>query len=167
MRPSVINRCQERYRINVERVVRNIVSRIPEKFMDGLSDISLLDFGRGDYPMCRYISGNEGSKLRRIEMYLDNPDFTGIPFVSPLAVNIHLILAINQHIKYLKTRTDDPEILSINTSGVDHRWMYLGIWNPLLFVFKPFDCLIVGRRFFKFFLKQLANKLSGGESGPK
>ena len=167
MRPCVINRCQERYRINVERIVRNIVSRIPEKLMEGLSDISLLDFGQEDYPMCRYISGNNGSKSRRIEMYLDNPDFTKIPFVSPLAVNIHLILAINQHIKYLKTRTDDPEVLSINTSRVNHRWMYLGVWNPLLFVFKPFDCLIVRRRFFKYLLNQWVKKLVGGENALK
>ena len=161
MRPVVTNKCKKRYRINVERLVKNIVSRIPEKFLDGLSDISLLDFAKEDYPMCRYVSGNRGTKSRRIEMYLNNPDFTRIPLFSPLAVNIHLLLAINQHIEHLKTKTEDREILSIKTVKVDHRWMYLGVWNPLLFGFKVFHYSVAQSRLFKMLLKKWTNRLIG------
>jgi hypothetical protein len=162
MTPAVINRCKRRYRINVEKMVNRIVDRIPEKFLDGLLDISLLDFGKKHYPMCRYIEGNGDSRLGRIEIYLDNQDFTGIPFFSALALNIHLLLAINQHIdKYVKTKTEDREILSANTSRINYSWMYFGLWNPLLAVFRVFDYAVSQSRLFRMLLKRWADRLTG------
>lgn len=161
MRPNIINKCKKTYRFNVEKFVKNIVGRIPEKFLEGLDHISLLDFGKENYPMCRYIVGNIGSNWRRIEIYLDNPDFTRIPFFSPLAINVHLLLAINRHVEYLQTKTEDREILSINTSKIDYGWMYLGVWNPLLFGFKVFHYSVAQGRLFKMLLKKWTNRLIG------
>jgi hypothetical protein len=136
MKPDIINKCEKAYRIDVEKLVRKIVGRVPEKFLKDLDFISLLDVGDEGHPMCRYVMDNVKSKRRTIEIYLENSDFTMIPFFSPLAINIHLILAINQHIEYLKARTPDREIQAVNTSKIDYEWMYLGFWNPLLIVFK-------------------------------
>ncbi|NIM98356.1 MAG: hypothetical protein GTO24_09850 [candidate division Zixibacteria bacterium] len=161
MRPNIINACKKTYRIDVEKFVKNIVRRIPGKFLDGLDHICLLDFGKEDYPMCRYVVGNGGAKRRRIEIYLDNPDLTRIPFFSPLAINIHLLLAINRHIEHLKTKTEDQEVLSVNTSKIDYGWMYLGIWDPLLAAFNFLRYSVAQSRLFKTLLKKWTNNLIG------
>ncbi len=159
MKPNIINKCKKTYRIDVEKFAKRIVSKIPDKFLEGLDHISLLDFGGKDYPMCRYIAGNSGSKWRRIEIYLDNPDLSKIPFFSPLAINIHLLLAINRHIAYLKQQTEDREILSINTNKVNYEWMYLGVWNPLVGIIKFIRNLTAQRLFFKTLLRKWTNEI--------
>ena len=164
MRPKIINKCKKTYRKDIEKLVRKIVSRVPEKFLRDLDYISLLDFGGEGHPMCRYLVNNVKSKERTIEIYLDNPDLTRIPFFPPLAINIHLILAINEHVKYLKAKSPDREIQAVNTSKIDYEWMYLGVWNPLLVVFKFLHYLITPTRVFRKLLRRWTNRVTGGEA---
>lgn len=160
MRPTITNKCKKKYRINVENITKKITGRIPEKYLEGLEDISLLDIGKAEYPMCRYIPGIGDSKHGKIEIYLDNRDLTKIPFFSTFAINIHLLLAINQHIDTcLKPQTEEEEILSINTGKIEYSWMYFGVWEPLLIILKTFRYLFTDRRPFKRLLKWWANRL--------
>jgi hypothetical protein len=154
MRTKVINKCKKTYRIDVEELVKNIVGRVPGKFLEDLSHISLLDLGAEDYPMCRYIVGNKGSEVAQIEIYLNNPDFTRIPFFSPLAINIHFLLAVNQHIEHLKAKTEDRDIQAVDTSKINYEWMHLGVWNPFFVVFRSLRYLITPRRLFKMVLRR-------------
>jgi len=159
MKPKVINKCQKHYRINVEKIVQGIIYRVPEKYLVGLCGIYLLDYGKAHYPICRYVSVNKGED-RRIEIYLENQILHKIPFVSKLALNIYLLLAINQHIdKYLKYKTEDQEILSIDPNRINYGWMYFSVWNPLFFIIKILNFTIAQTRLFRSIFKRWTDHL--------
>jgi len=160
MKPKVNNKCQNRYRINVEKLINGTIDKVPEKYFEGLDEVTLLDFGKDHYPICRYVHSNKG-KSRKIEMYMDNQILHKIPFISPLALNIYLLLAVNQHIdQYLKNKTEDIEIFSIDTNRVNYSWMYFPRWNPLFLVIKIFHYSVAQTRFFRILLKKWSDHLT-------
>jgi len=164
MKPRITNNCQKSYRINAKHLVEKIIGKIPQKFLVGLEEVFLLDLGREDYPTCRYVPSNKKSESSKIEIYMNNKILQGIPFLSNLALNIFLLLAINKHIdKHLKPKTQDPEILSINKSKINYSWMYLGLWNPFLAVFKLFHYFVAQRRPFRSLMKWWTDSLNKKE----
>ena len=158
MKPHINNKSQKSYRTKAEVLVKKVINKIPAKFLEALDEVSLLDFSKKHYPICRYISGDE-SRPPRIEIYMDNSILGNIPFFSALSLNIYLLLAINQHMeKFLKPHTQDPEVLAINASKVNYSWMDLGLWNPMLAVFKLFHFFTQGKSF-RNFVKWWTDKL--------
>jgi hypothetical protein len=159
MKPRVNNKCQKHYRINVEKVVQGIIYKVPEKYLEGLDEVYLLDYGEPLYPICRYVSENEGGD-RRIEIYLENHILSKVPLFSTLALNIYLLLAINQHIdRYLKNKTEDQEILSIDPNRVNYAWMYFSTWNPLFLIIKILNYSIAQTQLFQRIFKRWADNL--------
>jgi hypothetical protein len=136
MEVVLINHCQKIYRPDVERVIRKILERIPSKFLDGIEKVELFDFGKEEFPMMRYVKEAKG-ETASIEIYMDSPAFSGIPFFSVLGLNIHFLDMINHHIeKSIKPKSKDIKILSYPSAMVNYDWMYLGVWSPLLIVVK-------------------------------
>jgi len=159
MKPKVKNKCQMPYRINVEKVIKGIINKIPERYLEGLAEVTLLDYGKVHYPICRYVSKNKG-KDRRIEIYFENQILYKIPLVSILALNIYFLLAVNQHIdQYIKGKMKDQEILSIDPNRVNYNWMYSPTWNPLLFFITIFNYSIAQTQLFQKILKKWTDNL--------
>lgn len=167
MKPKVKNKCQRHYRINIEAVIKGIIDKVPEKLLEGIVEVSLLDYGKSHYPICRYVSENKG-KDRRIEIYFENKILHKIPFVSVLALNVYLLLAINKHIdQYIKDKMKDQKILSIDPNRINYNWMYFPTWNPLFFIIIIFNYSIAQTRLFKRILKKWTDNLMGRLEGKK
>ena len=157
---TIINHCNQNYKLDVERIISNILEKIPPKFLVGLNKVNIYDHGNKKYPSVRYVSASKDLKYSNIEVYMDNPDFGGYSFFPFLSFNILFILSINEHIeKYLKPRSNCKEILSYPPSMANYDWMYFGVWNPLLIVFKGLNYLSVRVKVLQKFLFFLSKKL--------
>lgn len=155
MMTEIIYKCQKHYHVNAEKIVKGITNKIPEKYLIGLDEIYLLDDDESSYPVCKYVSNNEGI---RIEVYLENPILSKIPFISALSLNTYVLLAINKHIdSYLKPRTKDQEILSINSNKINYAWMSFSQWNPLFIIIRILNVLIAPTRLFRAILEKWNN----------
>jgi hypothetical protein len=164
MKPKITNNCKKIYRLKAEELTEQIINKIPEKFLDGLKEVSLIDSGKGGDSINRYIPRNRNSNYSKIEIDLDNKIFK-IPYISTLSLNIFLLLSINQHIdRYLRNKTEDPDILSFNSSKVNYNWMYFGIWKPMLVFNRFFQQVIGGRGLFKSILKWWTNVVTKKKS---
>ncbi len=131
MKPVIVNKCKKNYRTDFEKTVRRIVSRIPDKFLAGLSEIVFLDSEEEAYPRIRHIR----CKKSKIEINMDYEEYSKYPFFSIFALNMDFVLSVNEHIrKCLKPATDDSEILSIHEGRINYRWMYFGVWAPFMFL---------------------------------
>lgn len=140
MKPKIINRCINLNCSHAEKVVKGVISKIPDKFLEGINSIDLLDNSDIADPICKYIS-NE--KSRKIEIYLENPILHKIPFISALSLDIYLILSINKHIdNYLKPRSKDQEILLINPTRINYNWMHFSPWNPFYVILKILNLFV-------------------------
>jgi len=160
MNPYINNQCRVKYRINVKEIIQRIIANIPNEFICGLDEIILLDHGSEDSPMCRYIPAIKSKNNAKIEIYLDNKDFTQIPFFSVIIINVHFILAINEHIDQLSRKVkNNRKTFQINTHKINYDWMYLGMWNPLLIFFKILNKLILGE-YLKGLIRAWNNKLT-------
>jgi hypothetical protein len=143
MAVSVTNRCAKTYRSDPEKVVSLILERIPEKFLVGLGEVILLDKGKPQYPMMRYVNGQARAEPAKIEIYMDNKDFSGLPFFSLLALNVHFSITVNEHIrKYLKPKTHDQEILTYPSERINYDWTYFGPWQFVVVLFKLMNHLM-------------------------
>lgn len=139
MKPRIINRCLKRNCSHAEKIVKKVISKIPEKFLEGLDSVDLLDTSEISDPVCKYISNKES---RKIEIYLENPILHKIPFISALSLNIYLNLSVNKHIdNYLKSKVKDQEILSIKLNRINYNWMHFSPWNPLYVMLKILNLL--------------------------
>lgn len=160
MAVNIINHCKKGYRPDPEKIVSKILEKIPAKFLSNLGEIHLFDLGEKEYPMMKYVQDGSEGEISRIEIYMDNSDFSGLPFFSILSLNVHFIIAINEHIeKYLKQQSKDKEVLSYSSAMANYDWMYLGVWSPLLVVIKVFNYLFSKIKFLRSAMLRWTNKL--------
>jgi hypothetical protein len=136
MKPRIVNECNKQYRLDVVKVVNNIVDRIPDKFLDGLSEIILVDEQGKNSDRIRYIPDGSKKNDSKIEINMGELEYSKYPIYSILALNMDFLLKINEHItRYVKQISTDPEVLSISESKINYSWMYLGIWRPFFILF--------------------------------
>ena len=131
---KIIDNSKIKYKTNIVKIVGKILEKVPRKFLNGLGEIYILDSAKGVQKKIKYIQSKNRESDSKIEIYMENSDFSGIPFFSILAINIYFIMVINEHIeKHIKPKTRDIEILSYATSRTNYSWMYFGLWTPLIF----------------------------------
>ncbi len=151
MNISVVNYCKKKLKFDVEKIVRGILKKIPAKYLTGISEICIFDHRtRKNIPSVRYLMKKKNSKTSKIEIYMDDPDFSGSLIMATLSFNTLFILAINEHIeKFLKKRTKDKEILIYPPSMANHNWMYFGKWDIMLKSIKVVHYIIFRINFLK------------------
>lgn len=137
------NNCAKRYRPNPEKTVTKIISKVPAEFLEGLTTIEIYDHGKKEYPTARYIKSFDSKKHSKIELYMDSKSLTGAPFFSILEQNIHILNAINNHIENsIKVKNSDQNIINYPTNKMNSAWVYIGVWQPFLIIFRATTFLI-------------------------
>lgn len=137
MKILIKNNCKKKYRPNPEITISKIVDKIPSSFLEGLSAIEIFDHGKKEYPTARYIKASNSSKQGKIELYMDSRSLSGIPFLSILEQNIHIINAINNHVEfYVKPKTNDQQTVNYTTNKINLSWIHIGPWQPLVVIFR-------------------------------
>ena len=140
---AIVNNCNISHRLDFEKVLNNILSKIPSKFIVGLEKIEVYDIRPKGCKNIRYVKEKNNEGIRKIEIYMDHPDFKGFSFFSYLSFNVLFLFSITEHIEeYVKKITNDKEILSYPSSMANYNWMYFGRWQFVLSIFRVLNFLI-------------------------
>ncbi len=129
------NTCSKTYKPNPEKIIKKIVKLIPHEYLKGIVEINIFDNQSNKSLNIENIFIDKTHKLSIIEVNMDNPDFSGLPFFSILSLNIDFINAVNYH--YFKTNDNHSEF----KRRVRYNWMYLGIWSPVKGIFNLLNFL--------------------------
>ena len=144
MKVRIVNNCRETYRPDPENIVKHMLERIPEKFVEGPGEIRLFDAPKDPKQESgiQYVRKTRRTPYAVIEIFMDSM-LSGTPFFSIFIFNLFFIFAMNDHIKmYLKPCSHDQEILSYPVGRVPYKWMYFGLWNPILIIVKAVHYVI-------------------------
>lgn len=124
------NRCQRNYKPDQVGLTKKIIERIPGKFLIGLHEILFYD--NSSNPVVKYDIGDKKSRLPCFHIYMGG--FSKNYKFSRFHYNLLLNGLITSHIvKFLQPRSNDPEILSIRPSRINHpEWLSFGVWTPFV-----------------------------------
>ena len=132
---DIINNCSNDYRIDHEKIVRKILKKIPTKYLEGLSRVVLVCEEKKLVHRMEYSLDRKANELT-IEVSIDVEDYNKYPFFSEFSFNIDFISKVNEHIeKAVKPHSNDPNVLMHNSGRVNYKWMYIGSWAPILYLF--------------------------------
>lgn len=137
MNVKIVNTCKQAYKPDPENTVRHILERIPDKFLAGLGEVCLYDAvkERTQRAGAQYIWRSRPSQYAVIEIHMDKT-LSGIPFFSMFTFNAVFFFAFSDHIRRLKKQTTEPEVVAFRVGTVQYDWWYLGVWTPILGLFK-------------------------------
>ena len=157
---KINNNCTIKYKPDHIYVTNKILEKVPYKYLEGLEEINFYDDRKGPI---KYIEGKPFSKPSRIDIFMGGVAPSGK--YSLIYFNFIINPTIVEHIvDYLQPKSKDNEILSYRRGRYDPKWLYLGIWSPLLipinfssFLYKKFAWL---RSFLDARIKQFLDKNS-------
>lgn len=156
MNITIINNCNQIYRPDPIKITNNILKRIPDKFLTGLGEIIFLD--ESNDPIAKYIYRNKGLGPK-FEIYMGG--FSKNNSFSIFHYNIVFINLVVDHVlKFLQPKTNDNDILLVRKSRIPkYNWMWLGFWQPIIYLFWSMNYLYSRVTFLRKFLDHRINIL--------
>jgi len=138
MKPSITNKCINSYRIDAVRVISKILDRIPDKYLNGIGEVILLESNKDNSQRMLYrAADSENLAVLIINMAYD--EYHKYPFLSIFSLNIDFLSKLNEHIrKYVSSNSADPEIINYPIGKINYRWTYFGKWTPLVYFINLF-----------------------------
>jgi len=128
-RVKINNNCTIKYKPDHVYAIQRILNKIPGKYLEGLEEINFYDDVKN--PIVRYVKGKPFSKRSRINVFMGG--LASSQKYSLIHFNFVINPTIVEHIiKYLQPKSHDKDILSYRSGRYDPKWLYLGIWSPLL-----------------------------------
>ena len=161
MNPETINNCNQTYKPDPIKITNKILKRIPDKFLAGLDEIIFLD--ESNAPIAKYISGKKGLNPK-FEIYMGG--FSKNNTYSIFHYNIVFINLVADHIvKFLQPKSNDIDILLVRKSRIpNYNWMWLGFWQPMIYLFASMNYLYSRVIFFRKFIdRRIKILLRNGE----
>jgi hypothetical protein len=156
MNITIINNCNQTYNPDPIKITNKILKRIPDKFLAGLEEITFLD--ESNDPIAKYISWNKGPGPK-FEIYMGG--FSKNNFFSIFHYNIVFINLVVDHVlQFLQPKTNDNDILLLRKSRIPkYNWMWLGFWQPIIYLFWSMNYLYSRVTFLRKFLDRRINIL--------
>jgi len=161
MKLNIINNCSKVYRINHEKIIRKILGKIPSKYLDGLSEI-ILNCEENKFVHRMRYSLEKTVNKSAIEINIAIEDYNKYPFFSEFSFNIDFISKVNEHVvKSVKPYSNDPDILMYHSGRLNPKWMYLGNWTPILYLFNIIIYPIRKIEYFRSIIFRYSKKIMG------
>lgn len=140
MKILIKNECSKIYRPDPEKVIRNIIDKIPEEYLIGIKEVYLFESQKPNLSEIKTIVTDSESKFSLIAVDMSNKDFSGVPFFSILFLNIRFVEAIIDNYKMMTNKNVQ--------NGFVYDWMYFGIWQPINSLVKAYNLFIRSNKVF-------------------
>lgn len=149
MKIEIINNCSKTYRPDHIKITNKILCRIPGKYLVGISEIRFWD--KSNDPIAKQIPDNKHMESS-FDIYMGG--FSKNKSFSISHFNIVFInLVVDHVVDLLQPRSDDRDILAVKKQRIfSFRWMWLGLWQPIIYLFMAGNYLYSRATFFKKFI---------------
>ena len=129
LKMRINNRCDLKYKPDHVYVIKKILSKIPDKYLEGLKEINFYDDVKN--PIVKYVKGKPFPMSSRIDVFMGG--LAKSQSYSLIHFNFVINPTIVQHIvENIQPKSKDKDVLSYRSGRYDPNWLYLGIWSPVL-----------------------------------
>ena len=134
---EVRNTCINKYRPDPEKVIKKVLKKIPQKFIENIICIEIFD-DKKEEPL--EIQAIQNKEKATIKINMENPDFSGKPFFSIALLNLSFMWALNDYLGKISNTKIEKHNFKV-------RWLHFGLWTPLVYF------VMIFIRFFKIVFK--------------
>ena len=149
MKINIINNCSKTYRPDHIKITNKILNRIPEKFMVGLTEIRFWD--KSNDPIAKQVSDNKHTSST-FDIYMGGFSRNNSFSISHFNI-VFINLVVDHVVNVLQSRSNDKDILAVRQSRIfSFGWMWLGYWQPIIYIFMVGNYLYSRVAFIKNFI---------------